>query len=305
MIKFHQTQITQNFAIQQQLALTIRELKILNYSKKTLKCYCGALKKYFTFIKQYSSLNKNLNSIDDKNKNIKKQFLPQLNKNNIKNFLLFCQKKGLSAKTRNQYLNAIKFYYRQVVKIKQKINIQSAKQKKSLPIVLSRNELKQLFKRVNNTKHKLLLCLAYGSGMRVSEVVGLKIQDVDFNELTIHIKLAKGNKDRITILPEKLKADLQNFLAAKPPNSYVFASERGGKLSTRTAQKVFAIALRKAKIKKQASFHSLRHSFATHLLENGTDVRYVQELLGHKNIRTTQLYTQITNPKLKNIKSPF
>jgi site-specific recombinase XerD len=99
--------------------------------------------------------------------------------------------------------------------------------------------------------------------------------------------------------------DLRKLIAKKNFNDYVFASERGGKLTERTAQKVFKKALKKSEIKKEATFHSLRHSFATHLLENGTDVRYVQELLGHSNIRTTQIYTKVTNPKLKNIKSPF
>ena len=105
--------------------------------------------------------------------------------------------------------------------------------------------------------------------------------------------------------PGKLKSHLQNLIAGKNKNDFVFESERGGKLTTRTAQKVFAVALKKSLINKEATFHSLRHSFATHLLENGIDVRYVQELLGHKSIRTTQVYTKVTNPKLKNIKSPL
>jgi len=128
---------------------------------------------------------------------------------------------------------------------------------------------------------------------------------LDFEELTVHVKLAKGQKDRISVIPKVLVSDLKNLVAGKSKNDLVFASERGGKLTTRTAQKVFENALRNSKIKKDATFHSLRHSFATHLLESGTDVRYVQELLGHQNIRTTQIYTHVTNPKLKNIKSPL
>ncbi|MBD3329797.1 tyrosine-type recombinase/integrase, partial [Candidatus Dojkabacteria bacterium] len=102
-----------------------------------------------------------------------------------------------------------------------------------------------------------------------------------------------------------IKNDLKMIINSGKPNEYVFPSERGGKLTTRTAQKIFTNAMRKAKIKKDTSFHSLRHSFATHLLENGVDIRYVQELLGHQNIRTTQRYTQVSNPKLRNIKSPL
>lgn len=133
----------------------------------------------------------------------------------------------------------------------------------------------------------------------------MKVQDFDFEELTIHIRQAKSQKDRISVVPKSLVDDLKNLVAGKAINDLVFASERGGKLTTRTAQKVFENALRDSGVKKDATFHTLRHSFATHLLENGIDVRYVQELLGHQNIRTTQRYTQVTNPMLKNIKSPL
>ncbi len=149
------------------------------------------------------------------------------------------------------------------------------------------------------------MSLSYGAGLRVSEVVALKVQDMDLAELTIHIKQAKGQKDRISVVPESISDELKNLFVEKANNDFVFVSERGGKLTTRTTQKVFENALRNSGVKKHATFHSLRHSFDTHLLENGTDVRYVQELLGHANIRTTQIYTQVTNPKLKNIKSPL
>lgn len=156
-----------------------------------------------------------------------------------------------------------------------------------------------------NSKHRLLLALAYGAGLRVSEVVDLRVGDLDLPALMIHIKQGKGQKDRISVVPDTLVNDLRNLIAGKGAREYVFASERGGKLTTRTAQKVFETALHLSEIKKDATFHSLRHSFATHLLENGVDIRYVQELLGHQNIRTTQQYTHVTNPKLRNIKSPL
>ena len=270
--------------MQGQLEQTERELKIRNYSTKTIKSYLYGLKEYFSF---------------------KKHGFENLDIDNIKDFLLYSQKKGVSAQTRNLFLNAIKFFYRNVIKTNEKIDIQSAKKNKSLPVVLSRNEIEKTLEITKNTKHKLLLSLAYGAGLRVSEVINLRVKDVDFGELIIHLKQAKGKKDRITVFPEKLKADLQNLIAGKEKDDFVFASERGGKLTTRTAQKIFENSLKKAGIKKDATFHSLRHSFATHLLENGVDVRYVQELLGHQNIRTTQRYTQVTNPKLKNIKSPL
>ncbi len=237
--------------------------------------------------------------------NFKKNNLEKIDEAKIRQFLLNKQSKNYSPQTINLYLNAIKFFYREVLKIPQKINLKFAKQTKKLPIVLSKEEIKNVIKSIKNPKHKLIISLAYGSGLRVSEIVNLKINDINLEELTIHLKNAKGKKDRITVFPEKIKIKLQNLIANKNINDYLFESERGGKLTERTAQKVFENALRQGGIKKEATFHSLRHSFATHLLENGVDVRYVQELLGHKNIRTTQVYTQVTTPKLKNIKSPL
>lgn len=261
-----------------------RELRVVNYSQKTIKSYLYGLREYFSF---------------------KGNDLTNLNQENIRDFLLHCEKKHISPQSRNLFLNAIKFYYRSVVKNPQKIEIQSAKRSKSLPTVLSRSEITNILESLKNAKHKLLLSLAYGAGLRVSEIVALKVQDLDFEELTVHIKQAKGQKDRISVIPTSLIDNLKSLIAGKDKNDLVFASERGGKLTTRTAQKVFENALRDSGINKDATFHSLRHSFATHLLENGTDVRFVQELLGHQNIRTTQIYTHVTNPKLKNIKSPL
>ena len=270
--------------MQKQLDQTERELKIRNYSPKTVKSYLYGLREYFTF---------------------KKVNLETLNQDNIRDFLLHCEQKGISAQSRNLFLNAIKFYYQNTVRVVQKIEIRSAKKTKGLPVVLSRNEITRILESIQNSKHKLLLSLSYGAGLRVSEAIVLKVNDIDLDELTVHIKQAKGQKDRISILPEKLVDGLKNLIAGKKNDDFIFASERGGKLTARTAQKIFENSLKKAEVKKDATFHSLRHSFATHLLENGVDVRYVQELLGHQNIRTTQRYTHVTNPKLKNIKSPL
>ena len=260
------------------------ELKLRNYSRKTIKSYLSCLSDYFHYAK---NINKNPNIAL------------------VKKYLLEKQDAGQSGQTINLHLNAIKYFYREIFKSAVPVSLKFAKTSKKLPIVLSRAEIEKIINCVRNEKHRLMVGLAYGAGLRVSEVVNLKVGDINLDELTVHIKGAKGNKDRVTIFPKKLKADLSEITALQHGNEYLFESERGGKLTERTAQKVFENALTKAGIKKGATFHSLRHSFATHLLENGTDVRYVQELLGHANIRTTQLYTKVTNPAIKNIKSPL
>ena len=260
------------------------ELRLRGYSQSTAKNYGECLKRYFLF---------------------KRGLSEEIEFENIRDFLILKQKEGAAEQTINSYLNAIKFFYREIVGFKGKIYFKTVKKSKKLPIVLSRKEIERLILTIKNNKHRLMIALSYGTGLRVSETISLKVGNIDFGEMTIHIKSAKGKKDRISILSEKIVSELKSFVKGKNGESLVFESERGGKLNTRTAQVVFVKALKKARIKKPATFHSLRHSFATHLLENGTDIRYVQELLGHSNIRTTQRYTQVTNPRLKNIKSPL
>jgi site-specific recombinase XerD len=259
-------------------------LRIRNYSKKTEKAYLFYIREYLDFSKKRKIKNKN---------------------RAIENFLLSKQKANKSPQTINLALNSIKFLYYEVLKSKEKIDFKCAKRNKKLPVVLSKKEIENIISQISNKKHRILISLGYAAGLRVSEVVNLKVKDIDLTELIIHIKNTKSKKDRFTIFPEKLKKDIQNLTVGKDKNEFVFESNRGGKLTTTSLQKIFRQALKKSRIKKDATFHSLRHSFATHLLENGTDVRYVQELLGHANIRTTQIYTQVTNPKLKNIKSPL
>ena len=223
----------------------------------------------------------------------------------IEEFLLDKHTRKQSPQTVNIALNAVKFLYAEVLKDPQKIDLKFAKRNKRLPIVLSHTEIERIIEATDNTKYRLMISLGYACGLRVSEVVNLTVADLDIDELVVHIKGAKGKKDRISVLPEKLQNDLRNSIAGKSNSDFVFGSNRGGKLTTTSLQKMFRKSLKKAQVQKPATFHSLRHSFATHLLENGTDVRYVQKLLGHSNIRTTQIYTQVTNPNLKSIKSPL
>ncbi len=263
---------------------TERVLRLRNYSPKTRKAY-------LQYIKEYIKFSKNA-GIKDKQRA-------------IENFLLDKHNRKQSPQTINLALNALKFLYAEVLKDPQKIDFKFAKRSKKLPIVLSRAEIEKIIEATDNAKYRLMISLGYACGLRVSEVTNLRVADLDIGELVVHIKGAKGKKDRISVLPEKLQNDLRNTIAGKNASDFVFTSNRDGKLTTTSLQKMFRKSLVKTKIKKSATFHSLRHSFATHLLENGTDVRYVQELLGHSNIRTTQMYTQVTNPKLKNIKSPL
>ncbi|MFT7184631.1 MAG: integrase/recombinase XerD, partial [Oceanicoccus sp.] len=172
---------------------------------------------------------------------------------------------------------------------------------KRLPVVLSRTEVEQILCSTVNEKHKMMIALAYSSGLRVSEVVALKVQDLDFEQALLYVRQGKGGKDRISLLSSNL--DLRKFCRRKALNDYLFESVRGGKLTTRTLQKVFKQACARVELNKKASFHSLRHSFATHLIEKGVNLRYVQELLGHNNIQTTQRYTQVAKCHLKKIES--
>jgi site-specific recombinase XerD len=270
--------------MQQVLQKVERELKLRNYSNKTVKAYLFCTKEYLKY---------------------KKADFDQLDEENIKDYLLQMQYDSKSPQTINLHLNAIKYFYRDVLKNNSEINIKFAKRSQKLPVVLSREEIKKIIGPISNLKHRMIISLSYGAGLRISETQNLKVRDIDIAEKTIHIKNAKGRKDRITVLPDKIADDLQKVICYKNYNDLLFESERGGKLSTRTLEKIFQNALNKSGCNKPATFHSLRHSFATHLLENGVDVRYVQELLGHANIRTTQIYTHVTNSNIKNIKSPL
>ena len=222
--------------------------------------------------------------------------------------LAFLDKRAVNGKsgyTLNQYHAAYKLYSTKVLGKTWNKKFPYSKRHKKLPVVLSRDEIKLIISSISNSKHKLMIGLAYGAGLRVSELIELRVGDIDLDRLILTVRDGKGGKDRLTVIPASLKSDLINLTLHRAPSDYVFESTRGGKLTTRTAQIVFARALKAVAIKKNATFHSLRHSFATHLLESGVDVRYIQELLGHASISTTQIYTHMANTKLANIRSPL
>jgi site-specific recombinase XerD len=186
-----------------------------------------------------------------------------------------------------------------------KIPIKFARTPKKLPVVLTKEEVMRLAEVIKNRKHRTMLLLAYGSGLRVSEVISIKVKDLDFERQVIHIVQAKGQKDRYTVMPKKLEYELKYFAFERSIADFLFESQRGGKLSTRTLQVVFLRAIKMAKIPKMATFHCLRHSFATHMLENGVDLRFVQELLGHSHISTTMRYTHVSRGSISNLSSPL
>jgi len=261
------------------------ELKLRNYSPKTISSYLGCLREYLRF---------------------SKDILGVVNPELVKKFLVEKQNCGVSAQTLNLYLSAVKFFYREVLcQPFDDLSFKAAKRAKKLPVVFSKEEVRLVLGVVRNLKHRCLLALAYGAGLRVSEAVDLKIDSLDFSRGLIYVRQGKGRKDRVTILPESLIIELKNLSVGRPVGEYLFSSERGGRLTERSAQMIFGQALKASGVSKTASFHALRHSFATHLLEEGVDIRYVQELLGHNNIRTTQIYTHVTAPQIRNIKSPL
>ncbi len=177
----------------------------------------------------------------------------------------------------------------------------------ALPKILSRGEVTRMLKLTVNLKHRAMLAVMYGSGLRVSEVIKLRIEDVNYENLTLRIRMAKGKKDRSSIFSESITAALQELAEGREGwEPLFFSNQRPRKaVSVRTLQNVFAQAKRRAGINKDVSCHSMRHSFATHLLEGGTDLRVIQKLMGHRNIQTTTIYTGVARRTLKNVRSPL
>ena len=214
--------------------------------------------------------------------------------------------KEYAASSMNLAISAIKFFYTKIIKKDISGQQYRPRQDKRLPVVLSKDEISVIFKAEKNPKHRLLLMIVYSSGLRVSEVVCLKRQDIDTSRKTITIISGKGRKDRYTILSEIVIESLNDYSSRYDTTKWLFPGiDPSRHLSIRTAQRIYDHAIEKAKIQKAASIHSLRHSFATHLLESGTDIRFIQELLGHTSIRTTERYTHVARHKISNIISPL
>jgi len=255
-----------------------RELEIRNFSKQTVKGYIYSVEKFLEFSK-YKGLNEETVKIY-----IQKS-LENKNPSSVRKDLF-----------------AIKFFFDKI--INQKLILPNPKKNNTLPEILTFEEIRKMIEVTKNIKHRLIIKLLYGCGLRVSEIVNLRLQDLNFGEELIKIQLAKGKKDRFVKIPSSIKQELENYSEING-SEILFPSARKGKLTKDTIQKIVQNSAKKAGIKKRVYPHLLRHSFATHLLEQGTDLRIIQKLLGHSDIKTTQIYTQISQASIKNVKSPL
>lgn len=259
----------------------IQEMKLRKFSPKTIKSYLH----YITEILNFTRKNPK-----------------EINNNDVRNYLENLYDKNLSSSTLNTAYSALKFYFEKILCRKFFFNLPRAKKDKKLPVVLSKKEIIDIINACDNIKHKLIIQILYCSGLRVSEVVALRINDIDFNRKIIHLKGAKGAKDRVTIISEITLRNIEKYLAEFRPQEYIFESNRGGKLTARTIQAIVSQNTKKAGLNKPVSPHSFRHSFATHLLESGLDIRYIQSLLGHERLETTQIYTKVAVTQFDKIK---
>jgi integrase/recombinase XerD len=266
------------------MLLKLRELR---YSERTIKTYKSLFEE---FINHYPT--QEIDKLDE----------PKI--------VAFCQylviDRKVSASYQNQAINAIKFYYERVLGGQRKFySLQRPDKEKALPTVLSTGEITDILKATENLKHKAILTVIYSAGLRIGELISLKIKDIDSERMQIRVEQGKGKKDRYTLLSPKTLELLRSYFKEYQPKEYLFEGQDGGQYSARSVQTFFKEICQKAGIKKKVSVHTLRHSFATHLLENGTDLRYIQALLGHESSKTTEIYTHVTTKGFDKIKSPL
>lgn len=241
---------------------------------------------------------------------LKNKPVDSLTSDDLRRYFVYCfEQLKLTENTLHSRLNAVKFYFEQVLKGEKFFwEIPRPKKPQQLPKLLNQHELEKLFNALTNKKHKAILFTAYSAGLRVSEVVNLRLSDIDSGRMQIWVRQGKGKKDRMVNLSPVLLDILRNYIASyRPkPKIYLFESEQSGTAyPARTVQQLFWLAKSKAGISKSVGIHSLRHSFATHLLDKGTDIRYIKDLLGHFDIKTTERYLHVSNKQLVNVVSPL
>jgi len=230
-----------------------------------------------------------------------------LTTNNITDYMLWeIEQNNISATFQNQLINAIKYYYEKTLGHSRTVySLPRAKKKKHVPTVLNKSELKQVFSKIDNLKHRCIISLLFSAGIRRNELIKLKPEDIDFVRKIVTIKKGKGDKERISILSDFSIKCLKQYILDYKPKEWLFVGQTGGQYSSSSIWKIFDRLKKQYKIEKKGSVHLLRHTFATSLLESGTDIRYIQNLLGHNSLKTTQVYTHVANHKLIKIKSPM
>jgi len=265
------------------LANLERELRIRNYSPRTVESYLLHNQQFLDYIK------KDPRSITAED---------------VKRYLDYLAGKW-SGSTVSVAYNALLFYYKQIWHRHFFINFSHPRKPHHIPVVLSRDEVFEMINILVNPKHKCIVSLLYGTGVRVSELTHIKMCDIDLDRMVLRVFQGKGRKDRLTVLPSSLEETLTKQMRLKKSGDYLFTNGHGGRLTEETIAKIVGQAAEKADVHKRVSPHTLRHTFATHLLENGTDIRYIQELLGHARLQTTQIYTKVAVNNLQKIKSPL
>jgi len=261
-----------------------QELRLRGYRAKTRKAYLGHVERF-----------------------LRNQDLTTLGEKEVRQYVYRLLEDGSSHSYVNQCVSALKFLFNKTLKETEPLkSLPRPKKERKLPSILSRQEVLRLLDAVDNPKHLAVMMLTYSGGLRLGEVVRLRIEDIDADRGLIHVRQGKRRKDRYTVL-SKVALDAVNVYVRKyRPTTWLFPGAHPGRhLHERSVQKIFDQANQKAGIKKPASVHTLRHSFATHLLEKGTDLRYIQELLGHQSPKTTQIYTHVTRRDLAQIQSPL
>lgn len=263
-------------------------LRSKRYSESTITTYSEALKSFFTF---FNSKSINLITNED--------IICYNNDYVLKN--------KLSASYQNQVVNAVKLYFKTIKDTMIEVEkIHRPKRAKVLPNVLSKEEVKKILEANSNLKHKAMLSMIYSCGLRRSELLNLKFSDIDSKRNIVIIRQSKGKKDRITPLSAKILDLLRRYYKEYSPKTYLFeGQEKNTQYSARSLEEVLKKSVRLASINKPVTLHWLRHSYATHLLESGTDLRYIQELLGHNSSKTTEIYTHVSTKNIQQIKSPF
>lgn len=263
-------------------------LRSRRYSENTVKTYSEAL---LSFLRFYSH-----------------KPVAEISNNDVIVFNNeFILKHKLSASYQNQIVNAIKLFFKKIEGSALNVDlVHRPKRYNKLPNVLSKQEVKQILDALSNVKHKTMLALIYSCGLRRNELLNMKPEHINSKRNVVIVKEAKGKKDRIAPLSDKIIAMLRSYYKAYKPKTWLFeGQEAGSQYSEKSLESVLKQALAKTNIKKPVSLHWLRHSYATHLLEAGTDLRYIQEILGHKSSKTTEIYTHVSTKSLQNIKSPF